>query len=166
LKILSQISAKRQNEQATVVASPTLVTSNNQPAFIESGDKIPYQERNHEGDFSTEFKDALLRLSITPSILPKRKLRLRINLHYDKVSSFVVAGMPVIRAQQLQTDIVTQSGRLVVLGGIIESHSEREKEQVPFLSQIPLLGYVFHYHKQASGRKQLLIFLFPEIVQE
>lgn len=164
LKILSQISAKKQQERAMVVASPTLVTSNNQSAFIESGDKIPYQERNHDGDLSTVFKDALLHLSITPSILAEGKLHLKINLHYDKVSSFAVAGMPVIRAQQLQTDIVTHTGQLLILGGIIENRLEHEHERVPFLSRIPLVGHAFQYHKQSSGRKQLLVFLYPEII--
>jgi type IV pilus assembly protein PilQ len=165
LKILSQISAKKQKERALVVASPTLVTSNNQPAFIESGDKIPYQERNHDGDLSTVFKDALLHLSITPSVLAEGKLHLKINLHYDKVSAFSVAGMPVIRAQQLQTDIVTHSGQLLVLGGIIENRLENQHERVPFLSRIPLIGRAFRYHKQSSGRKQLLVFLYPEIIK-
>jgi type IV pilus assembly protein PilQ len=164
IKILSQISAKDEKNRAVVVASPTLVTSNNEPAFIESGEKIPYQERNHDGDLSTVFQDALLRLSITPVILPKGNIHLKINLHYDKVSSFSVAGMPVIRAQQLQTDIVTSVGRLVVLGGIIENRQERVKERVPLLSQIPFLGPVFRYSKHASGQKQLLVFLYPEVV--
>lgn len=165
LQILSQISAKNEKDRAEVVASPTLITSNNKSAFIESGEKIPYQERNHDGDISTVFKDALLRLSITPSILPKGNIHLKINLHYDKVSAFSVAGMPVIRAQQLQTDVVTRTGHLLVLGGIIENRKEAIKERVPFLSKIPLLGHLFRYDKHSSGRKQLLVFLYPEVVE-
>jgi type II secretory pathway component HofQ len=164
LRILSEISAKGESNRAEMVASPTLVTSNNQSAFIESGDKIPYQERNHDGGVSTVFKDALLRLSITPTILPKGNIHLKVNLHYDKVSSFSVAGMPVIRAQQLKTDIVTRVGHLVVLGGIIESRKEGMKERVPFFSRIPLLGRAFRYDKHSSGKKQLLVFLCPEVV--
>lgn len=164
LKILSQLSAKTEKDHAEVVASPTLVTSNNQSAFIESGDKIPYQERNHEGDLSTVFKEASLRLSITPTILPKQAIHLKINLHYDKVSEFSVAGMPVIRAQQLQTDIVAHVGHMVVLGGIIEDRHEKTHEGVPLLSKIPVLGWLFRYRQQSIGRKQLLVFLYPEVV--
>lgn len=161
LKILAELSAKNVTEKARIVASPTLIASNNQIAFIESGDKVPYQSKGENGEISTSFKDALLRLMITPTVLTKEKLNLKLNLHYDKISSFTVAGMPVIRAQQLQTEIIAKNGQLIVLGGIIESRQEDLDDRVPLLSHIPLLGNLFHYHKHVSSRKQLLIFLQP-----
>lgn len=160
----AEIEAKQSKNIAELVASPILVTNNNETASIESGDKIPYQEHSDEGYSSTSFKKATLRLAITPTILPDKKLDLKINLDYGKVSTLSVAGMPAIRAQHLQTNIVVGVGELAVLGGIIESRTEHLQVGVPLLSRLPLLGRIFRYHKRVKTKKQLLIFILPTVV--
>lgn len=150
---------------AKIITSPELMTSNNKSATIESGEAIPYQAQTNNGNTSVAFKQAALKVTVTPTLLPNHKILLSLDIHQDKVSSLTVQGVPAISTQHLHTVIFTRDQQTTVLGGIYETLQSQQNASWPILSQIPLLGKLFSNKSQQHERKQLLIFVTPSIVR-
>lgn len=149
---------------ARIISSPKLITTNNQAAYIESGQEIPYQEKTSSGATSVAFKKAVLSLKATPNIISANKLILNLNLNQDKVSDIAVNGVPAIQTQQMQTQVTLNSGETVILGGIYEYSTIENMTRIPILGAIPVLGYLFRNKNVEVARKELLILITPQII--
>lgn len=148
-----------------IVASPRLVTSNQQKAFIESGEEIPYQEASSSGATSVSFKKAVLRLEVTPQITPDDHIILDLQVNQDS-RGVVTNGVPAINTRQLYTKVLVANGETIVLGGIYQQNKTRNKMQVPFLGNVPLIGWMFKNETNSDQRNELLIFVTPRIIQD
>jgi type IV pilus assembly protein PilQ len=159
-----QLTALEQQGHARVISSPELMTLNQQAAQIESGEEIPYQERTGQGNTSVAFKKAVLRLKVTPTLMPNNNVLLHLQINQDKVSALTVNGVPAIRTQQLQTQVLVKNKQTFVLGGIYETIVGHQTRGVPVLRHIPLLGFFFREHRRVQERRELLILVTPIIV--
>lgn len=152
-----QLSALQSQGHAKIMAAPELAVSNRQTASIQSGEEIPYQEKTGEGNTSVAFKKAVLRLKVTPTVLPNQKILLRLAVNQDAVSTLTVNGVPAIRTQSLNTEVLLKDNSTVVLGGIYEQNDSEVQQKAP----IPFLSWLFRRHGESHTRKQLLIFVTP-----
>jgi type IV pilus assembly protein PilQ len=159
-----ELAALEQAGRVKIISSPKLIAANNQPAYIESGQEIPYQEKTQSGATNTVFKKAVLSLKATPSVLSANKLTLNLHLNQDKVSDISVNGVPAIQTQQMQTQVTLNSGETVVLGGIYEYSTIENNTSIPGLSAIPLLGNLFRSKHTEVARKELIILVTPRII--
>lgn len=160
-----KIAALQQQGFAHFIATPHIITNNRQTAVIESGQEIPYQEKTGEGNTSVTFKQAALRLKVTPELLPHQHILLNLHINQDQVSDLQVNGVPAINTQQLSTHVLLKNKQTMVLGGIYEHRYSRSKAEIPFIGKIPLLGWLFRQKQQRKQRQQLLILVTPEIIQ-
>lgn len=160
----AQLAALQSEGCAEVIARPRLMTLDRKSAYIESGEDIPYQEKTGQGNTSVAFKKAALRLKVRPVIVGKNRLVLHLTLNQDQVSALRVAKMPAITTQKIKTQIRVINRHTVVLGGIFEQQNSTKQLRLPFLSSLPLLGPLFRYKEQLHQRKELLIFISPQIV--
>lgn len=160
-----QLIAMEQNGHGEVISRPSLFTANQQTALIESGEEIPYQETTESGATSVAFKKAVLRLKVTPQVLPGDQVLLQLEINQDKPSSRIVLGVPTISTRQIATNIQVHSGQTIVLGGIYEASLEADEQRIPFLGKIPLVGLLFQQHNLANSKRELLIFVTPKIYQ-
>ena len=159
-----ELSALEQEGHGQVIASPHLLTENREAAYIEAGDEIPYQEKTSSGATNVTFKKAVLSLKVTPIITSQHHVLLRLTVDQDKVSTRMVQGVPGIETQQLRTQVVVQDGQTVVLGGVFENSRTTQIERVPLLGRLPLIGNLFSSRQIKQQRKQLLVFITPQIV--
>lgn len=155
------LNALEKSGHAQLISDPQLVTLDGQPAVIESGEEVPYQQSTENGGTSVAFKKAVLRLQVTPEIQSPQTVLLHLLINQDHVSELTINGVPAISTQQLKTQVVMKNHNTLVLGGIMEENKSAQRQGVPFLSKIPLLGALFRYQKQSNDRKQLLIFVTP-----
>lgn len=146
-----------------IVASPRLVTSNQQLAYIEAGEEIPYQRVTASGATSVSFKKAVLRLEVTPQITPANQIVLDLKVNQDSRGS-VIAGVPAINTRELHTKILVADGETVVLGGIYQQQKHSQQKRVPILSKLPIVGKLFRNKVHSEQRNQLLIFVTPQII--
>lgn len=160
-----QLTALEKEGHAKLISSPELLTTNRQAAIIESGEEIPYQEKTGTGNTSVAFKKAVLRLKVTPILLPHKRIYLHLQVNQDKVSALTVNGVPAIRTQQLSTQVVVKNQQTFVLGGIYEQLNSQQQEGVPVLKNIPIVGALFRHHERKTSRRELLIFVTPRIIQ-
>jgi len=161
-----EISALEREGRARIISSPQLITANRQPAAIESGQEIPYQEKTSSGATSTIFKKAVLSLKVTPEITPENKILLSLIVNQDKVDMLTVNGVPAINTQQVQSQILLNNGETIVLGGIYEQTHSSVVERIPFWGTIPVLGKLFSNKETRVERKELLVFVTPTLIEE
>lgn len=157
---LRAIDAKGHGE---LLSSPELITRDKHTAFIETGEEIPYIRSAAEREDSIVFKKAVLGLKVLPRILPKNKVDMQITIKQDQPGE-VYASALSIRTRKIDTDTIVKSGETLVLGGIFEQHKTTSVEGVPILQEIPLVGRVFSKENTNNKKRQLLIFITPEII--
>ncbi len=161
-----ELSALESEGRAEIISTPRLLTANQQQATIESGEEIPYQEQaSTQGATKTSFKKAVLSLKVTPQITPNKKIILYLQVNQDKRSSKEVLGVPAIDTRQISTQVLVNNGQTVVLGGIYEQTRINSVERVPFFSDLPGIGVLFRHQKVVNNRRELLIFVTPNIVE-
>ncbi len=167
-----ELSALEADSRGKVVSSPRVVTGDNQKASIEQGTQIPYTTGGGttSTQATTQFKDAVLRLEVTPQITPDNKIIMGVEIHKDSVGQFVPqAGggtVPSIDTKRVTTQISVNNGDTAVIGGIYEEIITNDITKIPLLGDIPFFGYLFKTTGRTSSKTELLIFLTPRIVKE
>lgn len=160
----AQLSALEGRGRAKVIASPRLVTSNQQEASIASGEDIPYQETSLNGATSISFKKALLKLKVKPYILSHGRLHLDIEINQDADSGRRVQGVPIISTKSMHTKVLLKNAQTLVLGGIATHDVHQEKMGLPIIKDIPILGYLFSRLQQRHLQEELVLFITPKIL--
>jgi type IV pilus assembly protein PilQ len=166
-----ELSALEADSRGKVVSSPRVVTADNQKASIEQGTEIPYVTPGTGNSPATvQFKKAVLRLDVTPQITPDNRIIMTVEIRKDSVGQFVpVAGggfVPSIDTKNVITQIAVNNGDTAVIAGIYEETLNNDVTKVPFLGDIPYLGYLFKTTSKNIEKTELLIFLTPRIVKE
>ena len=160
-----ELSAAQNESTAEIVASPRIMTANKNTARIEQGVEIPFQEATSSGATSTSFKKAVLALEVTPHITRDDRINMELNVKRDSVGQ-IFAGIPSIDTREVETRVNVDNGQTVVLGGIFEETITNGSKRVPFLSDIPVLGYLFRTDNKRNDRSELLIFVTPKIIND
>lgn len=161
-----ELSALESEGDAKIIASPRLITANQQEATIESGEEIPYQQATSSGATSVTFKKAVLSLKVTPQITPDHRVILSLKVNQDKRGTPEVLGVPPIDTRAIETQVLVDNGQTVVLGGIFQRTKSNDIERIPFLGSIPVLGNLFRYKKEYLQQRELLIFVTPKIIKQ
>jgi type IV pilus assembly protein PilQ len=161
-----ELSAMEQESKGEVIASPRITTANQKEAYIEQGVEIPYQEAASSGATSTQFKKAVLSLTVTPHITPDNKIILDLIVTQDTVSDVSSGTAPAIDTQRIGTQVLVNNGETIVLGGIYQQAIISSVSKVPVLGDIPYFGWLFRNTSQFNEKKELLIFVTPRIVTE
>lgn len=161
-----QLSALEEEGHATLISNPSLTTLNNEPAVIESGAEVPYQEATLSGGTSVSFKKAVMRLKVTPQQMPNNTILLHISLNQDKVSALTVKGVPAIQTQQITTQALVKNNQTIVLGGILETEQSNQLQGMPVLDDIPIMGKLFQHNATVRKKSVLLIFITPSMMRE
>lgn len=160
-----ELSALESQGQAKIIASPRLLTVNRQPAVIKAGEEIPYQEFSGYGSTTAiSFKQAVMRLKVTPQILPHGQLMLNLLINEDADSGQRVQGVPVILTKAIKTNVLIKNNQTIVLGGIYKQNHVKRKAGVPFLGDIPIVGKIFQRNLHQNRQEELLIFITPRII--
>ncbi|HSH40905.1 MAG TPA: type IV pilus secretin PilQ, partial [Arenicellales bacterium] len=155
-----EISALEAEGRGKVIASPRLITSNQQEARIEQG-----QERIFTtsvlGVGSVVTKKAVLSLTVTPQITPDDRVVMDVFVTQD---SFESPTNPTINTKQITTQVLLENGETAVIGGIYQQEKATSVTKVPLLGDIPGVGALFRTKSRTDDRTELLIFLTPRIV--
>lgn len=163
-----ELSALEQKQQLDIIASPRLLASHLQPASIKQGSEIPYQVSSGEsGATSVEFKEAVLGMEVTPTVLPKGRIRLKLHISQNvpgQVLQQADGEVLAIDKQEIDTQVEVKSGETLALGGIFSRKNKSAKDSVPLLGDIPWLGSLFSHDGKENERRELVVFITPRLV--
>ncbi len=151
-----------------VLSSPKVITLDNEPAKIESGQQIPYQESaGASGATSVSFKEATLSLEVTPHITNDNQVILKLKITKDSPDySHTVGGEPPINTNSVQSTVILKDGQTIVIGGLMQKTTEKTTAGVPGLMRIPLLGWLFKTERIYNPQNELYIFVTPHVLNE
>jgi type IV pilus assembly protein PilQ len=165
-----ELSAIQAEGNGEIYSTPRVITANNIEARIMQGVEIPYQESSSSGATTTQFKEAVLSLTVTPQITPDDRIIMTLLVTKDSVGEIVPSAtggfVPSIDTREVQSTAVVNDGETVVLGGIYETETRDTVNKVPVLGDIPGLGYLFRSRKTINNKAELLIFVTPRILRD
>lgn len=163
-----ELSALEQKQQLEIIASPRLLASHLQPASIKQGSEIPYQVSSGEsGATSVEFKEAVLGMEVTPTVLQQNRVRLKLHISENmpgQVLQQADGEVMAIDKQEIETQVEVRSGETLALGGIFSQKNKTARDSVPLLGDIPLLGQFFRHDGKDNERRELVVFITPRII--
>ena len=157
-----KLSALKTKNLVKEISSPKVIALDNEKAVIGQGQEIPYKTVSDSGT-KTEFKDAKLKLEVTPHITSNNMILLDIFLTKDSKGEDTPDG-PAINTQEIQTKLLLHNGETAVIGGIISKIESKMQSAVPFFSDIPIFGALFKNNINNKKKGELLIFITPNIV--
>ena len=170
LFLTAELSALEASGEGEVVSQPKVITGDKQKASIKSGTEIPYQEGAASGATTTAFKEAVLKLDVTPNITPDDRILLDLVVNQDSVGDLVPSGngglIPTIDTTELTTQVLVGNGETVVLGGVFKNEELVKVEKVPLLGDIPYVGNLFKSTANSQEKTETLIFITPRILSE
>lgn len=159
-----EISALEESGFAEIVSQPKVITGDKQQASIESGTEIAYQEASASGATAVAFKEAVLKLDVTPQITPDDNIIMDLVISQDSIGELTNAGVPTIDITQLETQVLVGDGQTVVLGGIFQNETSVGQSKVPLLGDIPVVGRLFRKDTKRDTKRELIIFITPRIM--
>ncbi|MDH5644031.1 MAG: type IV pilus secretin PilQ, partial [Gemmatimonadota bacterium] len=153
-----------------VIASPKITTMDRREAKISQGESIPFQTTSLQGT-QTTFVDANLELNVTPTIIsrdpnePSKRIQLKVRATRNAVGARSNPAGPSIDRREATTQVNMRDGETMVIGGVFVDVQGNNVQGVPYLSRIPVLGWLFKNKSEAVSKQELLIFLTPSIIR-
>ena len=159
------LTALERQGRGRLLSTPKVTTLNNTAAEIKQGLQIPIQTVANN-TVTVQFKDAVLTLKVTPQITDAGTSILNLSVENNAADfANLVNGIPPINTQSATTIVQVSDGQTAVIGGIYQSTETTTVNQTPFLSKIPILGYLFKNKAVNSQNNELLLFITPRIVK-
>ncbi len=156
-----ELSAMEQKGLSKTISNPRIFTLDNQKALIFQGTEVPYSTVSTNGT-QVQFKEAGIRLEVTPSIIGDGNLVMAIKVNNDSVDTTV--SNPPITKSEINTNLVTRDSSVVVIGGLYILKKNNAKSQVPLLGDIPIAGHLFSNNSKLKNKTELMIFMAPKIL--
>ena len=165
-----ELSALEDDGFGEILSQPKLLTGDKQKAIIKSGTEIPYQTGTSSGETDLEFREAVLKLEVTPQITPDNRVIMDLIINQDTVGTVVPTANggsePTIDVTEIETKVLIGDGQTLVLGGIFELKEIERVEKVPVLGDIPYLGRLFRKTISDRSKREILIFITPRIIND
>lgn len=172
------VRALESTDRFKVISRPSVYTTNNKLAVIASGSQVPVPSNTTSGftgssnDLATTssitYENVLLQLDIIPLINANHQVTLKIRQTDNTLGgSQVISGnsIPTILTQEINTEVTIPDKSTIVIGGLISDTSKRTTSGVPWLSDIPVLGYLFKDTLKSKERDELIIMIQPTVVE-
>ena len=160
-----RLSAAEEEGVVKIISAPRISTVDNKLARIQQGVSFPVSVVSAQG-VNTQFFDAQLALEVTPHVTQDGNIQLKIKITKNEpdFSQVGANGNPTIRKKEAHTELLLGDGDTTVIGGIFARSTMKNYKRVPFLADLPLLGWLFRSSNEADKRSEMLIFITPRIV--
>lgn len=170
------INAAATNGNVNVLASPHILALDNKEAKIEIADEVPVAtsitdalagQVQNTTTSQVQYKSAGTILTVTPHINDKKQVTLKIVQEVSELGGTVQVGsgsFQGFKTRKANTTAIVQDGHTLVLGGIITERKEQSRSGVPYLSKIPILGYLFGTTTDKMQKKELILMVTPHVV--
>jgi general secretion pathway protein D len=170
--VRAMLSALATTSNVSVLSTPEILAVNNREARIVVGNRVPFVASTRLGDFaldrSVQYEDVGTALTIIPTINDDDYVSVQILQEVNALTSQAISSAfdaPVISTREASTRAIIRDGQTVVIGGLIGESTDTFESGIPFLKDIPLLGYLFKRQVRSRTRTELALFVTPYIVR-
>ena len=156
-----ELQALASSGKIDIVASPQVTVLSGSKAIIATGTEVPYSQII-DNDVDIFFKEALLKLEVTPTLAGAGKIHMNIVIRLDNLGQ-QYNGIPSIDTNKLDTQVTLEDGETLVLGGIFRTVNSATEQKTPLLGDIPVLGALFRHKAKTTEKAELLVFISPSL---
>ncbi len=160
-----ELSAMESDGKAEIISQPRIITADGQTARIQAGSEIPYEQASSSGATTITFKEAVLKLEVTPQITPDDRILMDLVINKDAIGE-IINNIPTIDTNEIETQVLVNNGETIVLGGIFQSEDITQVDKTPFFGDLPVIGRLFRRTTHTEDKSELLIFITPRIVKD
>ena len=161
---------------ANILATPNLLTLDNEEARIVIGQNVPFVTGQYSTNATTgaslnafqtiERKDVGTTLRVKPQVSESGTVKLQIFQEVSSVQSTTLSAGIITNRRAIESNVLVDDGQIIVLGGLIEERIEGSEDKVPGLGDVPVVGQLFRYDARKRVKTNLLVFLRPVIVRD
>ncbi|MBU1041874.1 MAG: type IV pilus secretin PilQ [Proteobacteria bacterium] len=166
----AQLQALATDNKLNIISSPSIATMDNQKAYTESGERVPFQTVSGTGTsatYSVSFQDAVLRLEITPHIIDEEFIKLQVLIQKDEVDTTrAVSGNPYIVKKKTETTLIARNGETVVISGLSKLRNSLREAGIPGLMDVPGAGWLGKSQSKADLKDEFMIFITPTVLAD
>ncbi len=180
LNLGALVRALRGDGKTNILSTPSILTLDNQEAEIKVAQEVPFLTGSYTNTSSTgtsgavsnpfqtiERKDVGLVLKVTPHINEGDAVRLDIHQEVSSLAPPVTGAVDLVtNKRELTTSVLVSDKALLVLGGLIDTSVSDSENKVPGLGSIPVLGNLFRYRSNKNEKRDLMIFMRPQILRD
>ncbi len=164
------LNALSRTDDANILSMPSILTNDNEEALVKSIDERPSTATTMSGGTATQqdfsgYQEAGITLSISPSISAGNYLKLHIRVDVSRFTgSAGPSGVPPRATREIETDVTIPDGHTMIVGGVLEDSSTESVTKVPFLGDLPFLGWLFRSTDELTTKINLYVFITPHII--
>jgi len=160
-----RLSAAEETGDVKIISSPRISTLDNRKASISQGVQIPISVVSAAG-VNTQFFSADLKLDVEPHVTRDGHINLKLDISKNEpdFGNLAANGNPTIQKKEAHTELLIRDGDTTVIGGIYTRSTGKSFKKIPFLGDIPVLGWLFKSRNRSDDRSELLIFITPKVV--
>jgi type IV pilus assembly protein PilQ len=164
-----ELQALEADGKGKTISSPRIMTMDQMEATIQQGVRIPYQVASASGATAIAWQDAALSLKVKPHITPDGRVMMKLvitknSIDLTRASSAFIP--PTIKTQETVSDVLVENGGTVVIGGIFRQDEFESTQRVPFLGDLPYVGFLFKTRQKTDNRVEVLIMITPKIMDD
>ena len=173
--ITATLNALEQRTNVRVVSAPKLLVLNNQTAALQVGDQVPIKTQQSQSTIggtspvinSIEYRDTGVILKITPRVNASGTVLLDVAQEVSDVSTTKSSDIssPTISTRKVATSVAVQDGQVIALGGLFKNAETLEKNGIPILSRLPVVGGLFGTHSNTARRTELIVLIKPHVLR-
>jgi len=172
-ELKAMINALATDTDVNILSTPSLVTLDNEEASMLVGENIPLTTGQYTpspgSGVSTPFQtiqreDVGIKLKVLPQINEGNAVKLKVTQEVSSVKK--ESDSPTLQKRQIETSVVVDDGKVLVLGGLIKDDVNETVDKVPLLADIPLIGYLFQSNNTTVRKTNLMVFLRPQILRD
>jgi type IV pilus assembly protein PilQ len=167
-----ELQALQKDSKLNIISSPSITTLDNQLAFTENGQRVPFVTltAGTAGAAPTQtvtFENAVMRLEITPHVIDGKNMKMKIKVVKDELDfthAATMLGNPIIIKKLTETSLIVKDGETIVISGLTKETRGDGDAGVPWLKDVPVLGWVFKADNKNEAMEEVLIFITPHIL--
>ena len=165
--ITASLGLLEQQNQVKIVSSPRVVTLNNETATILQGQNIPLTSTTISNGVpvtSTTYQPIEMKLDVLPQVTSENDVLLQLKIKREFTGTRQVGVAPDINRREAQTKVLVRNGQTAVVGGIYQADQTQGETGIPWLKEVPVLGWLFKSRSTSNTKNELLVFLTPRIL--
>ncbi len=166
------LSAYAKEGGVNIIATPQILTLDNEEADINISKRIPFStgvkyDANNNPVITYNYRDVGIELKITPHITASGTVRLKVYEKVEDITGYANADQttPITSKREARTVVDVDDGQTLVIGGLMKTRKVVTLEKVPLLGDLPVLGFLFRRKSYTYEKVNLLVFITPKIVR-
>jgi pilus assembly protein CpaC len=165
VSLTATINALEAKSLVRTLAEPNLTTLSGVKASFLAGGQVPIRVSDGNGGATIEYRDFGVRLVFTPIVLDGDRIQIQLTPEVSSIGAITAAGDPVFNTRTLDATVELRDGQSFSVAGLLQASSNTSQDQLPWISDIPILGALFRSSSYQKNDTELVVIVTPRLVQ-